>query len=121
MKICIPTVGKKGLCENISPHFGSAPTFTIVDLETTRFEVIVNNNEHHAHGMCHPLDILKGNDIDAVVCGGMGRRAVAGLNAGGIKAFLCKEGTVADVIKNFMAGTIMELTQEGACSGNGCH
>ena len=121
MKICIPTVGDRGLEETISPHFGSAPTFTLVDLETSRLEVLINNNQHHAHGMCHPLEILNGKAIDAVVCGGMGRRAVAGLNEGSIKAFLHKGGTVAEVIKGFKAGTIAELTQDGACSGHGCH
>ena len=121
MKICIPTVGMKGLGENISPHFGSAPTFTIVDIDTSQIEIIVNDNEHHEHGNCHPLAMLEGKAVNAVVCGGMGRRAVAGLNAGGVKAFLCKEGTVADVIKEFKAGTISELTQDGACSRHGCH
>jgi predicted Fe-Mo cluster-binding NifX family protein len=121
MKICIPTIGNKGLDEMISPHFGSAPTFTLCDLETSQIEVIVNDNEHHSHGMCHPLGALEGKAVDAVVCGGMGRRAVAGLNAGGVKAFLCKEGTVADIIREFKAGTIAELTQESACAGHGCH
>ena len=121
MKICIPTVGGKGLEEKISPHFGSAPTFTLVDLENSQVEVLVNDNQHHAHGTCHPLAALSGKAVDAVVCGGMGRRAVAGLNAGGVKAYLCAEGTVADVIRNFKAGAISELTQEGACAGHGCH
>jgi len=66
------------------------------------------------------LAMLEGKAVNAVVCGGMGRRAVAGLNAGGMKVFLCKQGTVTGVIKEFRAGTIAELTQEGACAGHGC-
>ncbi len=121
MKICIPTLGTNGLQEKLSPHFGSAPTFTLVNLDNMQVEVLVNNNEHHEHGQCHPLAALSGRDVEAVVCGGMGRGAVAGLKAGGVKAFLSTEGTVGEIIAAYKAGTVKEITMEGACSGHGCH
>lgn len=40
MKICIPTLGEKGLDEQVSEHFGSAPYFTIIDLESNGVEII---------------------------------------------------------------------------------
>ncbi len=85
MRICIPTETDSGLKAIVYAHFGSAPYFTIYDSEKDTFEVVENSNQHHAHGTCHPLGMLNGKHIDAVVCSGMGARAVSGLNGSGIR------------------------------------
>ena len=52
MKICIPTQTNDGKTVEVYAHFGSAPFFTIYDIENGVVEVIDNSNQHHAHGMC---------------------------------------------------------------------
>ncbi|MGE5559018.1 MAG: NifB/NifX family molybdenum-iron cluster-binding protein [Bacillota bacterium] len=125
MKICVPTIGNKGLDETVSEHFGSAPYFTVVDLDSNGIEVIDNQNEHHSHGQCHPMQSLTGKGIDGVVCGGMGRRAVELLNSDGIKVYLGNGNTVKTIIEQYKQGKLKELTMEGACGGHGsgncCH
>jgi predicted Fe-Mo cluster-binding NifX family protein len=94
MKICIPTETNEGKNAVIFGHFGSAPYFTIVNTEKDSIEIINNANQHHSHGMCQPMSALMGKQIDAVVTGGMGGRAVQKLNEGGIKAYRAIPGTV---------------------------
>lgn len=125
MKICIPTLGEKGLNEQVSEHFGSAPYFTIVDLESNGVEIINNQNQHHNHGECQPMGALTGKGIDSVVCGGMGRGAVERLNAGGIKVYLGNGDIVKNIVEEYKQGNLKELSAEGACAGHdhghSCH
>ncbi len=121
MRICIPTETKDGKTALVFEHFGSAPYFTIYDTDKDSVEVIDNSNQHHSHGMCHPLASLTDKSIDAVVCGGMGGRAVQKLNESGIKAYKIVAGTVAEIVSQFTKGGLEEITVENACAQHRCH
>ncbi len=121
MRICIPTETNAGKSAAVYGHFGSAPYFTIMDTGNDSVEVIDNANQHHAHGMCQPMNALMGKKIDAVVTGGMGGRAVQKLNEGGIKVYRAVPGTVADIVSQFTKGGLLELTVENACAQHSCH
>ncbi|MFA5035523.1 MAG: NifB/NifX family molybdenum-iron cluster-binding protein [Candidatus Margulisiibacteriota bacterium] len=121
MKICIPTKTNKGKEALVHDHFGSAPFFTIYDTENDSIKTIGNAEEHHSHGMCQPMSHLTGENIEVVVCGGMGARAVQKLNDGGIKAYKVIPGTVAEVISQFTKGGLEEITLAGACDQHHCH
>ena len=121
MKLCIPTETNEGKSAKVYGHFGSAPYFTIVDTEKNSVEIIDNANQHHAHGTCHPMNVLMGKSIDAVVTGGMGARAVQGLNQGGIKAYRAIPGTVDDIVSRFTKGGLEEITVQNACAQHNCH
>jgi predicted Fe-Mo cluster-binding NifX family protein len=121
MKICIPTETNEGKSAVVYGHFGSAPYFTIVDTEKDSVEIIDNANQHHAHGMCQPMNALMGKKINAVVTGGMGARAVQGLNQGGIKAYRAIPGTVRDIVSQFIKGGLEEITVNNACAQHSCH
>ena len=58
MTICLPTVSDAGLTARLSPHFGRAPFFTLVETETGNVEVVPNTHQHHEHGHCNPLGAL---------------------------------------------------------------
>jgi Uncharacterized conserved protein len=121
MKLCIPTETNEGKQAQVYGHFGSAPYFTIYDTDQDSVEIIDNTNQHHAHGMCQPMNALIGKKIDAVVCGGMGGRAVQKLNEGGIKAFRAVPGTVSDISAQFLKSELEEITVNNACGQHGCH
>ncbi|MBU2035516.1 MAG: NifB/NifX family molybdenum-iron cluster-binding protein [Candidatus Omnitrophica bacterium] len=121
MKIYIPTETKDGLKAKAYGHFGSAPFFTIYETEKETFESVDNTNSHHSHGMCHPIGVLGAYSIDAVVCQGMGARAVQNLNQSNIKVFRAAGETVADIIKKFKSGELEEITVGNACTQHGCH
>jgi predicted Fe-Mo cluster-binding NifX family protein len=120
MKICIPTETTSGRDSNVSEHFGSSPFFTIYDDATDTFDTVANSNQHHAHGSCHPISMLGEKRVDAVVCRGMGARAVLGLKEAGTKVYVCKAGTVDQVIKDFNNKALAELAVEGSCKGHSC-
>ena len=121
MKLCIPTETNEGKSAVVYGHFGSAPYFTIIDTEKDAVEIIDNANQHHAHGMCQPMNAFMDKKIDAVVTGGMGSRAVQKLNEGGIKAYRAIPGTVADIVNQFIKGGLEEITVSNACAQHGCH
>jgi predicted Fe-Mo cluster-binding NifX family protein len=119
MNVCLPSMADTGLDAPLHGHFGSAAFFTIVDTESRAVRVLPNGNQHHAHGQCQPLRALAGESIDAVVTGGMGRRAVGTMNEEGIRVFQAVAGTVADAVDALAAGRLPELTPDRACGGHG--
>jgi predicted Fe-Mo cluster-binding NifX family protein len=121
MKICIPVEENNGLKSQVNGHFGSSPCFVIYDTDSHETETVDNGNAHHAHGMCHPLSMLNGKKIDAVICGGMGARAVMKLNEAGIKAFRSAGGTIEALILDLKNNTLEEITPSNACNHHDCH
>ncbi len=119
MKVCIPTLNGTGADDEVCEHFGSAPYFTILDTEGGEPEVIPNGNAHHAHGTCHPLSQLAGKGFEALVCGGMGRRALDMINAQGLKVYKAKARSVSTTLSALAAGELDELEAAHACGGHG--
>ena len=123
MRICIPTQDAKGLDSKVCEHFGSAPHFIIYETEHKTFSVIDNGDKNHMHGMCHPLSQIGMENIDVVICGGMGVRAIGRLAEAGMKAYRTTRGdlSVRDIIKQYQENSLEEITYESACRDHGCH
>ena len=121
MKICIPIETNEGLKSKVFDHFGSASHFLIHDTDNANFKIIDNNDRNHIHGMCQPLKILANIEINAVVCRGMGARAVQKLNKDGIRAYRASAKTVEDIIKKYDEGGLEEISIENACTDHNCH
>ena len=119
MKICIPVKSDLGLQSKVSAHFGSAPMFLLVDSDTEDYKPILNANQHHEHGMCRPLAMLAGHDVDAVVVGGIGRGAFLGLSRGGISVLLSDKKTVGLTMQALKAGELVMVDESMVCSGHG--
>jgi predicted Fe-Mo cluster-binding NifX family protein len=71
--------------------------------------------------MCQPMAVLSTKDIDAVVCAGMGARAIMKLNEAGIKAYRAIPGSVEEIAQQFSSGGLEEITAENACQQHNCH
>lgn len=122
MRICIPIESDEGLKAKVDAHFGSAPYFLIYDADKKTHEVINNSDKHHTHGMCHPLRVLGNQKIDAVVCRGMGARAIQKLCEDGIRAYRASVETTADeVTQKHKQGLLEEMTVENACVDHSSH
>ena len=102
-------------------HFGSAPCFTIVDTAQDQVEVISIDHDHGNAGACTSAKEIAARGVDAVVCGGMGRRALEALS--GIKVYLKGGGTVQEALEDVGANRLPLLSAEEACAGGrgGCH
>jgi predicted Fe-Mo cluster-binding NifX family protein len=119
MNICIPIDQDLGLQSPVCAHFGSAPAFLIVDVDSGNCRAIHNRNQHHGHGMCSPLSALNGEAIDSVVVGGIGHGALNKLNAANIRVYLSQHATVAQTVAAFKAGALQLVQSQMACAGHG--
>jgi predicted Fe-Mo cluster-binding NifX family protein len=119
MLACIPTNGEAGLDDTVSEHFGSAPYFTLYNAAIDEIQVIDNRNAQHSHGTCHPLNQLRRYHIDAIICRGMGRRAILALNGEGIRTYEAGSARVADVVEQIRSNSLVEMDPARACRGHG--
>ena len=112
MRICIPTETDDGNDAHVHAHFGSALVYTIYDTHSNLLEYVKNTDHHNIHGMCQPLAVLEGRCVDAVICTGMGARAVQRLNDGRVKTYRVRGKTV----KKFSSGIKRKPWRKSPCA-----
>jgi predicted Fe-Mo cluster-binding NifX family protein len=120
MRLCIPTETDEGIRARVCGHFGSAPYFIVYDSKRSTFETIDNSNQNHVHGACHPMTLLTGKNIDAIICIGMGSRAVQSLNNAGIRTYRATVETVEQIVMQFENNRLEEITVANACAQHRC-
>lgn len=116
MRICIPTQGDEGLRAEIAGHLGRAPFLTLVDTESGALDVVANSP--HQGGHCRPAAPLEGRGVDAIVCLGVGGRALARLEAAGIRVLTTRASRVDEVLLALRAGAVREMSARDACAGH---
>ncbi|WP_290597643.1 MULTISPECIES: NifB/NifX family molybdenum-iron cluster-binding protein [unclassified Archaeoglobus] len=114
MKICVPSY-RGGLDDYVCEHFGKAKSFTIYDTETGEVKIIRNTSEHFG-GAGKPPELIRATGADAVICSGMGARAIALFKSFGIKVYMGASGTVKDAIDQFLAGKLVEADETMGCT-----
>lgn len=119
MKLCFPVESNEGMESPVYSHFGSAPLFVVVDTETRQVSEIANRDLHHAHGSCSPLKALGNVEVDAIVVGGIGAGALAGLNRAGLTVYRAMGATIADNLAMLAQVELPVLTPAGVCGGHG--
>ncbi len=118
MRICFPVQTDEGLESAVYNHFGSAPQFVVVDTDTKAVAAINNRDQHHAHGSCSPAKALDGRQIDAVVVGGIGAGALAGLNSMGIVVHRAQAASIRENMELYASRSLPILTPAGCCGGH---
>ena len=114
MKICIPTMGEGGMQESICQHFGRAPTFTMIDLDSGEIKVLPNVSEHMG-GTGLPTETIFAAGVKVMIVGGLGPKAVAMFNQGGVEVFVGAAGTVKDAIDDWRAEMLARADMDNAC------
>ena len=118
MKVCFPVRDNRGLESAVFGHFGSAPVFVVVDTGSGEVAEVINRDLHHAHGACSPLKALDGHPVDAVVVGGIGGGALAGLTGAGIRVFRSVAPTIAGNIDLLRQGGLEQWAPGQTCAGH---
>lgn len=118
MKVCFPVNKNLGMESIPYGHFGTAPMFVVCDLDKGEVRAVGNGDLGHEHGHCQPMKALSGEKVDAVVVGGIGRGAINGLNAQGIKVYKAIEGTIQDNVEAYKNNKLVEFSVDDACSHN---
>ena len=119
MKIAFPSETDNGFESPVFNHFGSANFFLLVDSETGEIEAVLNQDLNHQHGKCQPLKALGGRDVDAVVVGGMGGTAMAGLKKSGALIYKAEDGSVLKNLELLKAGKLKEFMPFDVCNSHG--
>ena len=70
---------------------------------------------HHEHGACNPIMALNGNQIDAMIVGGIGGGALMKLNSMGIKVYGAGAMTVKENIALLGDDRLQELSMDNSC------
>lgn len=118
MKVCIPVNKNEGVNSRVYDHFGSAPLFIIVDSETLSVVTVSNQDHAHRHGRCNPVATIGGRDLDAVIVGGIGGRALERLNLDGIAVYRSAGLRVGEAIAQLNAGRLPEMVPADQCAGH---
>jgi predicted Fe-Mo cluster-binding NifX family protein len=114
IKVCVPTMGQSGLDDYVSPHFGRAPTFTVVDMGTNTVKVLPNTSEHMG-GSGLPPEHMAAAGVQAMLCSGLGPRAIKMFEQYGIEVYVGASGTVRDAVGAWKNGLLREATDKDAC------
>ncbi|HDN50365.1 MAG: dinitrogenase iron-molybdenum cofactor biosynthesis protein [Thermoplasmata archaeon] len=120
MKVAFPTMGNGGMDELVGEHFGRVPTYTIVDTETEEVTVIPNTSVHMG-GEGDPPEIMARQGVTAMICRGIGRKAIALFQELGIDVYCGAAGTVRDSLDAFKSGHLEKAGIGDACESHTYH
>lgn len=113
-KIIIPTENQEGINAPLAEHFGRAPYFTVVELdskgEVTNINAVANVSEH-VGGTGSPHDHLTKLQPTAIVVHGMGPRGIMAFQSAGIEVLKANANTVKEVVEAYKQGKLEELTE----------
>ena len=125
VKIAVPSMGNGGLSDGVSPRFGRCATFTLVELQDNKVQVVtvVKNDAVNATGGAgiQATQIIGNNGANAVIVGFLGPNAVDALKALKLKIYnLPNENlTVNDAIDLYIQGKLPEITSANVGSHHG--
>ncbi|MFX1314824.1 MAG: NifB/NifX family molybdenum-iron cluster-binding protein [Promethearchaeota archaeon] len=100
MRIAISTDG-----DEVSPHFGRAPQFTIITIENNELieKQVLSNPGHSVGSIPH---FINEHGAKCMITGGMGHRAIQFFNQYGIEVIMGVTGKIHDVIEKILNGTL---------------
>ncbi len=110
MKIIITATSNK-IDQPFSPRFGRADYFILIDSETRDWEAF-SNPATGARGGAGPqaVQFIVEKGVEAVISGRYGPSAFTALEAAGLQAYIAKEGTVNEVLNQYLADGLENTT-----------
>ena len=107
---------KTALTAPIAEHFGRAPYFTIIDLDSDKKWDVANvkaieNTSEHMGGIGSPHDSLTKLHPKALIVHGMGPRGIMAFQSAGIEVLKANANTVKEVVEAYKQGKLAELTE----------
>ncbi len=115
MKMCLPTVSAAGLQARISPHFGKAPFYTVVDVAAGTVESVPNPRTSSCGGR-DIAESLLALGVDSVVCRRMGGHALERLSGAGVRVQVTDQWLTADAVEAARVGGLPQLEPGDACT-----
>ena len=124
-KVAFPGLKDSGMDGVIAGHFGKTEAFIVVDYNTQTKEInevqTINNPPHGSGGCMMPVNILKEQNVDDVVLGGIGGRPLMGFVQVGIKPFHGIQGTIQENYEAFCQNKLNEMVKSSCNGGPSTH
>ncbi len=101
----------------LSPHFGRAPYFALVEINGHEYkvlEVIKNPHVEHEHGRgAGVIDLVTSRGVNALIVQNMGYNAFTALRERGVKVYFIPEAvegliTLEEAVRMFVEGNLEE-------------
>ncbi|MFX0036578.1 MAG: NifB/NifX family molybdenum-iron cluster-binding protein [Candidatus Hermodarchaeota archaeon] len=123
--VAIPSMGKGGLNDFLSPRFGRCPSFTFVEIDNKEITAVKTVPNHATSAMggagVQATQIIGNNNAEVAILGFLGPNAANGLKALNIKLFHApdKQITVKEVLDLFIEGKLEEMSNSSVASHYG--
>jgi predicted Fe-Mo cluster-binding NifX family protein len=108
MRIAVSAEESHGLESVVSPHFGRCACYVIADVQDGQVNEVsvVENPYYHQHAPGQVPAFIRNQDVDVMLTGGMGRRAIALFEDYGIEAVTGAQGTVRRALESYLGGQL---------------
>jgi predicted Fe-Mo cluster-binding NifX family protein len=122
MRVAISADNNQGLDSVVSPHFGRCPYFILVDLEDRSVENVqgVDNPFYSQHRPGQVPGFINNQDVDVMLTGGMGGRAIGFFRQYGIQAVTGAYGTVRHALEQYLGGELQGAAPCRESVDHGC-
>jgi len=123
MRIAISAKSKNGLDSLVAEHFGRCPFFALVDVadkEVQRVDII-DNPFFNGHQVGQVPNFIHEQDVNVMLSGGMGGRAIQFFKQFGIETATGASGTLRTALDNYFGGGLTEAApcDESVSHGHG--
>ncbi len=110
MRIAVSADNDNGLESVVSPHFGRCPYFVLVDLDEREVkEVRAMPNPFYGHHQPGQVPgFIDSQNVNVMLTGGMGGRAIAFFEQYGIQPVTGATGTVRRALEYYLRGELRE-------------
>ena len=97
-----------GLDGRVAGHFGRCPAYVVVNTVGDQIQDarVVRNPHFHHHEPGQVPQFVRSLEVDAILAGGMGPRAVDMFSQFGIEVATGIEGTVREAVGEFLSGRL---------------
>ncbi len=121
MRFFVPLEMNNGIDSLVSPHFGRAPYYAIVDVddENVKYAIRASPQLMHEAVGCDAATLIEVSGAEAVVVKGIGRKALMALESMGVKVYHTNANTLREVIEEIKLGTLRPYTAFNVC-GHRC-
>lgn len=120
MKIAVSSENNNGLTSPVAQHFGRCPYYTLVDIGENEHQSVssIENPYYQSHEPGMVPTFIKDNQVDVMISGGMGGRAIQFFNQFGIEVATGAFGTVHDTIQAYLDN---DLKGGSSCAESEAH
>jgi len=121
MRFFVPLETNNGIDPLVSPHFGRAPYYAIIDVEGegVKYAIRVSPQLMHEAVGCEATTLIEVSGAEAAIVKGIGRKALMVLEGMGIKVYCTNANTLREVIEEIRLKALKPYTTLNVC-GHEC-